>query len=118
MMTTRTVRGEISLPRTALPPEAALVIVQVEDVSRADAPSAVVGEQRLSGLELHPGDVIPFEVEVDADALDERARYSVRVHIDVAGSGEVDAGDLVSTQSYPVLTGGNADEAEIEAHLI
>jgi len=117
-MTTRTVRGEISLPRTSLPAEAALVIVQVEDVSRADAPSSVVGEQRREGVELHPGDVIPFEVEVDAGALDEGARYSVRVHIDVAGSGEVDAGDLISTQSYPVLTGGYADEAEIEAHLI
>jgi putative lipoprotein len=117
-MTNRTVRGEISLPGTALPAEAAVVIVQVEDVSRADAPSTVVGEQRLERVELHPGNVIPFEVEVDADALDEGARYSVRIHIDVAGSGEVDAGDLVSTQSYPVLTGGYADEAEIEAHLI
>ncbi len=110
---TRTVRGEIILPSANLPAEIADLIVQVEDVSRADAPSVVIAEQRQSGVSLRGGAVVSFVVEVLAELVDEHHDYSVRVHIDVSGSGEVNVGDLVSTQSYPVLTRGHGNEARI-----
>jgi hypothetical protein len=47
-----------------------------------------------------------------------RRSYSVRVHIDVAGSGEVDKGDLITTQSYPVLTSGGGGEIRIEVRRV
>jgi putative lipoprotein len=112
------VRGIIVLPSIALPPEAAELIVAVEDVSRADAPAIVVGEMRRRGVRLSPGATLPFEVAVPDDRIDRRRSYSVRVHIDVAGSGEVDKGDLVTTQSYPVLTSGGGGDVRIEVRRV
>ena len=110
---TRTVRGEIILPSADLPSEPTDLIVQVEDVSRADALSVVIAEQRQSGISLRGGAVLPFVVEIPAGLVDEHHNYSVRVHVDVSGSGEVNVGDLVSTQSYSVLTRGHGNEAYI-----
>jgi putative lipoprotein len=115
---TRTVRGEIILPSTDLPAETADLVVQVEDVSRADAPSVVIAEQRQSGVPLRGGAVLPFVVEVPEELVDERNSHSVRVHVDVSGSGEVEVGDLVSTQSYPVLTRGHGNEARIDVKRV
>jgi putative lipoprotein len=108
-----TVRGHIILPTDGAPPQAADVIIQVEDISRADAPSMIIGEQHQTNVSLHAGAVLPFCIEVPAEQVDKRRSYSVRVHVDVAGSGQVKVGDLVSTQTYPVLTHGYGDEVQI-----
>src|SRR3712207_254185 len=68
---TRTVRGEVILPSADLQAETADVVVQVEDVYRADALSVVIAEQRQAGLSLHGGAVLPFIVEVPAELVDE-----------------------------------------------
>jgi putative lipoprotein len=115
---TRTVQGEIIVPSADLPAETADLIVQVEDVSRADAPSVVIAEQRQSGVSLRGSAVLPFVVEVPAELVDEHHNYSVRVHVDVSSSGEVNVGDLVSTQSYPVLTRGRGNEARINVKRV
>jgi putative lipoprotein len=115
---TRTVQGEIVLPDTDIPSESANLVVQVEDVSRADAPSVVVADQRQPGVPLRSGATLPFAVEVPEEIVDERDSYSVRVHIDVTGSGEVESGDLISTQSYPVLTRGHGNEARIHVQRV
>jgi uncharacterized lipoprotein YbaY len=112
-MKTRVVRGEIVLPTEDVPTTPADVAVYVEDVSRADAPAAVVGEQRRRGVALRPGESLPFEIEIPADRIDERGLYSVRVHIDHDRSGDVTVGDFVSTQSYPVLTRGHGTVARV-----
>jgi len=113
----RTVRGEIALPEGEPGERAACVLIQVEDVSRLDAPSVVVGEQRIDDVALDGGNV-PFEVEVPAGLIDDRAMYSLRVHVDVSGSGEVEHGDLITTQSYPVLTRDNPDAATVKVQRI
>jgi putative lipoprotein len=117
-MESRSVRGEIVLPASELPTKAADVVVQVEDVSRADAPSTVVGEQRLHGVSLRPGTSLPFTVDVPANLIDERGSYSLRVHVDVSGSGQVEVGDLVSTESYPVLTRGHGDQSRVRVKRV
>jgi uncharacterized lipoprotein YbaY len=105
--------GEIVLPPTGLPSNAASVVVRVEDISRADAPAIVVGEQRQDAVRLHPSATLPFRVEVPTEQLNERALYSVSAHIDTSGSGRVDRGDLVSTETYPVLTRGYGTEVRV-----
>jgi putative lipoprotein len=112
----RRVRGWIHMPQGEVPPEAATILVAVEDVSRADAPSIVLAEQRLEHVPL--GGDVAFEVDVPGWLVEERARYTVRVHVDVTGTGIVERGDLVSTQSHPVLTGGNPDEASVPVKLV
>ena len=107
------VTGQIVLPDSAVPPGAARVIVQIEDVSRADAPSIVIAEESLENVELSPGRTVPFILTVPTDILDASKHYSVRAHIDISGSGTVDRGDFVSTQSHPVLTRGFGNEAVV-----
>jgi putative lipoprotein len=94
------------------------VVVQVEDVSRADAPSVIVAEQRLRGIRLQRGETLRFAVEVPRERIDSRSHYSVRVHVDVSGSGNVERGDFVSTRSYPVLTRGHGDEVIAEVQRV
>lgn len=115
---TRKIRVDIVAPPVGSTVEAAEVVAQVEDVSRADAPSVVVAEERLQGVKVEPGAVIPFEIEVPAELVDPNSSYSVRVHVDVTGTGEVEVGDLVSTTSNPVLTRGHGDEARVEVQLV
>jgi uncharacterized lipoprotein YbaY len=112
------VHGRIVLPEDTVPAEAAAVVVQVEDVSRADAPSVVIAEHRQLDVPLEAGGVLPFAVDVPADRVDPRASYSVRVHVDMSGSDSVEVGDLVSTQSYPVLTRGYGDEASVDVQRV
>ena len=108
-----TVRGQVVLPNVPLPNQTADLIVEVEDVSRADAPAQVVGEQRLLGVSVRAGQVFPFAIEIPSDRIDPSHSYSVRVHIDMTGSGKVEPGDLITTQSYPVLTQGYGSEANV-----
>jgi putative lipoprotein len=102
-----TVRGSLSLPDNA-PHTAATVRIRVEDVTRADAGSVVVGEQVLH-------DVSPrgLRFEVPVAEIDPNARYVVRVHVDLAGTGRVSSGDLLTTQSVPVLTRGAPDTVTV-----
>lgn len=87
--------AEISSLR-ALPPEAVLT-VQLEDVSKADVASIVLGEMsaRLEGEVSR----FPFTVAFDPAEIDERMSYGLRA--------TVRSGDellFTTTQHYPVLT--------------
>ena len=110
---TRVVTGEVVLPNAELPAKAARLVVRVEDVSRADAPSEVIGQARLSDVSLTPGATLPFSVEIPASQIDDRRMYSVSAHVDVSGSGEVEVGDLITMQSYPVLARNDGDQVKL-----
>lgn len=118
MTTFCAINGEIVLPATGVPDMAASVLVQIEDISRADASSISIAEQRQYRVILRAGAVLPFTVQVPADQLNPRNLYSVRVHIDVTGSGEVEVGDLVTTQTFPVLTRGYPQTVSIPVHCV
>jgi uncharacterized lipoprotein YbaY len=107
------VRGQVVLPPDVPAGARADLIVQVEDVSRADAPSPVVAQQRQPDVALNARAALPFELTVPADRVEPRHSYSVRAHVDVSGTGSIERGDLISTQSYPVLTRGYGDEATV-----
>ncbi len=109
----RTVQGEIVIPPMAEAFTPARVLVQIEDVSRADAPSQIVGQAEIDTGELLGGDTLPFAVDVPGGALDDRHLYSVRVHIAQRHDGDVAEGDYITTQSYPVLTQGFGDEVRV-----
>ena len=108
-----TVRGQVVLPDIELAAQTADLIIQVEDVSRADAPSIVVGEQRIPHVLVHAGMVLPFTVEIPAGRIVPNHSYSVKVHVDISGSSKIETGDLITMQSYPVLTQGYGNEANV-----
>ena len=84
--------------RMALPPEAEL-IVRLQDTSRADAPAAVISEQRI---QLH-GKQPPFQfqIPVDPTRIDQRMTYTVSARVEQAGRLM-----FINDQSYAVLTRG------------
>lgn len=96
-----TVTGTVTyLQRIALQPDA-VVTTRIEDVSKADVPAEVIGEQviQTEGKQVP----IPFEVPYDADQIKENHNYSLRVRI------EDSAGNLlfINDTSVPVITRGN-----------
>lgn len=83
--------------RIALDPSAEIV-VQLLDVSRMDAPAAVLAEQRIRA----EGRLVPiaFELSVDPARIDPRMRYNVSARI-LDKDGQL---LFVTDRAYPVLT--------------
>ncbi len=105
-MTRVTVRIQWPQALEELPPHSR-ARVSVEDSTLADESSVVVGETILE--DVSTGSEAVAEVEVgDVDA---GAELTVRVHVSAprGASRSLEVGDLVSTQSHPVLTHGYGD---------
>jgi len=98
------VRGRLIFPDDCPVLTAANATVEVRDVSIADLPSTLVGHVVFVNIELVPNGVLPFSIEVGQ--VDLSRSFGVRAHVDVNGDGKVAPGDLISTQSLPVLTHG------------
>lgn len=95
-----TVTGVVTYrERIALPPDA-VATVQIQDVSLADAPARVIGEQVIAPAGQVP---ISFAVGYRPSEIDPRFRYIVRAEIR-DGSGRL---LFTTTMSYPVITLGN-----------
>jgi len=101
-----TVSGTVSyLQRIAMPSDAVL-IVQLQDVSQADAPAKVISEQKITfGQRQVP---IPFELTFDPAQIDPKHTYSISARI-------LTGNDLRFTtdKSYPVLTQGNPTKLDL-----
>ncbi len=94
-----TVSGTISYrERIALSPDA-LIKVRLVDVSRADAPALLLGEQVFEA----GGQQVPFRFEIpyDPTAIDERMSYAVQARIEQDGRLI-----FISDQHYAVITRG------------
>ena len=93
--------------RIALPAEAVFEAT-LEDVSRADGSSNVLGRTRIRG----PGNPpLKFQIPFDAARVDPGHRYVVRARIFV-GSRQL----LATDQTYPVLTSGNGRQVALLLH--
>ena len=93
------VSGTVSyMQRIALPPTA-LIKVQLADVSRADAPADVLGEQVIKAA----GKQVPFTFEIGYDParIDARHTYAIQARIEVDGKLR-----FVNDQLYAVITRG------------
>lgn len=100
------ISGSIAyLARTALPPDAVLVI-RVQDSSRADAPARTLAEQRieLAGQQ----SPIPFRMLVDRDLLRKNARITVAARMQ-RGSTLL----FINDTSYPALADGKPRHVEM-----
>ena len=94
-----------SLQRIALPPDAVL-IVRIQDVSRAGTPARILAEQRieLAGRQVP----ISFQTTVDRDLIGKRAR--------ITAAGRIERGGkllFISDKSYPVIRNGQAVPVEM-----
>jgi putative lipoprotein len=106
-----TVSGTVTYrQRIALPPNAKLV-VKLEDISRADAPSTVIAEQTIvtTGQQVP----IPFTLIYDPTQIDPRGRYTVRAQIFYG-----DRLRWTSTKINPVINQGNSTGVEIQLEQV
>ena len=100
------ISGSVSyLQRIALPPDAVL-IVRIQDVSRADAPARILAEQRieLAGRQVP----ISFQTTVDRDLIGKRARVTATARIEQGGKLR-----FISDKSYPAIRNGQAVPVEM-----
>jgi hypothetical protein len=95
---------------TSLPPDSR-AHVTVEDATRADASSVVVAETVLADLDVSR----PAVAEVEVGDVDPSANLVVRVQVAPASRKAlgVEPGDLITTQSHPVLTRGHGDSVVV-----
>ena len=100
------VTGTVSyLSHAALPPEA-VVQVQLQDVTQADAPAIVLAEEKTRlGKRQVP---FLFELKFDPAKIDPQRLYSVRANILVENQLR-----FTSDHLYRVLTGGNPWHVEV-----
>ncbi|RQO42813.1 hypothetical protein DBV14_27110 [Variovorax sp. KBW07] len=91
--------------RIALDPSAE-VVVQLLDVSRMDAPSVTLAEQRIKANGKQPP--FAFELKVDAARIDPRMRYAVSARI-LRGEQLL----FINDTQYSVLTQGNGTTANL-----
>ena len=111
------VEGEIVFDGEVRAFAGAKAYVRLEDVSRADAPAAVVAEQVLEASAAG-GRAAPLSFALSGAAPDARAAYSVRVHVDVDGDGRIGPGDYVTTESYPAVTRGHPSRVTVRVRLV
>jgi len=88
-----------------------VVTVRIEDVSKADAPAKVIGEQviQTDGAQVP----VPFAVPYDPGEIEDNHSYSLRVRIE-DGTGRL---LFINDSSIPVITQGNPTQ-EIEVIVV
>lgn len=108
----RVLRGTVGFGQHVPCAPNAVLHVLVEAVPHADAAAVVVARLDMGlGNAVSRGTRLSFTLPVHE--VDAAIRYEVRVHVDRSGTGRVQAGDQVSTRSFPVLTQGAPDEVDI-----
>jgi putative lipoprotein len=100
------VTGTVTYRERIALPQAAIVKVQLVDVSRADAPAVVLGEQTIEARGRQPP--IPFAIAYDPATIEASHVYAVQARIE-------DGGKLrfINDQRYAVITRGAPSEVEI-----
>jgi uncharacterized lipoprotein YbaY len=96
----------------------ATLFVYLEDVSLQDAPSKIVARQVISNISHTRGTSSCLEFALYGELPEARAHYSVRVHLSLHGQEEIQLGDLITMQSYPVITFGNPNFVSVNVREV
>lgn len=112
------VQGEIIFDEDADSFSRATVRVYLEDVSRLDALADLIAEQVIADVSHEKGTAERLKFALYGPSPDERASYSIRVHVDLAGDGDIHRGDFITMQSYPVLTFGHPDKVSVRVRRV
>ncbi|QTF90926.1 YbaY family lipoprotein [Halomonas sp. BM-2019] len=92
--------------------------VYLEDVGRVDAPSLTLAAVSIPNIRHQAGRESRLDFTLRGGPVDTAAHYSVRAHVDLASNGRLDPGDLITVQSYPVLTFGHPDRVVLRVKEI
>lgn len=112
----RTISGNIILPSNAPDISSADILIEIRDISEADAPSQLIKEKRLHKVKLKPDGQIHFKIDVPE--TDTNRTLSIRIHINKDGKKNVVRGDLLTTSIIPVPLKGNLTEIKVPVIVI
>jgi putative lipoprotein len=100
------ITGSVAFPARGALPAGAVLVIRVQDTSRADAPAFTLAEQRieLAGLQVP----IPFKMTVDRDLLRKNARITVAARVQ-RGNTLL----FINDTSYPALIDGQPRHVEM-----
>ena len=85
----------------------------VEDVTMADARSAIVGHIDVPGIDHEIGMERIVTAEVPVKGIDPQRMYRIRAHLDLSGDGHVAIEDFVTDTRHQVLTCWSPDRIYI-----
>lgn len=105
------VRGDIRSTDSGRLPEQALVLVSLNDVSRAEAPSSIVAEQVIQDATLFP---ISYSIQYNPREIVADHRYTIGVRI------EDRSGNLffINPGTQQVITWGNPSQVDLTVEAI
>lgn len=117
---TRRIRGTVVLPAEA-PTAVGRAIVELRDVSYADARAPIVASTMVPDAIVRPHGRIAFELIAPESGSEQQ--LSLECHIAITGGVAarhpgVAAGDLLSTQSVPVPTEGDVSFLDVPVSLV
>jgi putative lipoprotein len=92
------------------------VLIEVHDVSFADAPSTVVAKKKLERVPLSPNGRIRFALPVPE--VDVARTLALQVHVSSKGSERVSPGDLLTTTAYPLPNNGEPPPLEVRVATV
>ncbi len=86
----------------------ASIHIYLEDVSLLDREAKVVVEKTIQSVSCKKDtkNQLQFSIDLEKIKIDQRANYSIRVHIDLQNNKIINRGDYLTMQNYPVLTFG------------
>ncbi|MBB3192491.1 YbaY family lipoprotein [Halomonas cerina] len=112
------VHGVLILGQEVASFSGATVRVYIEEVSRMDAPAEILAKESISDVHHQAGKASCLDFALRAGPVDPAAHYSVRAHVDLDNNGKLDPGDLVTVESYPVLTFGHPDHVTLHVRKV
>ena len=98
----------------------AVIRVRLLDTTMADAPSVPISEVTLRGRDLGGPEALASGIryELSTPKLESTNRYEIAVHVDVEDTGEISAGDYLTTAAHPVPTGRDSAEVDVQVRRI
>jgi uncharacterized lipoprotein YbaY len=95
-----TLRGTIDFVAVTTPIFDATLYVRLEDLSRPDLGVKLVAERMIPNLATESSDPGRYRYVVQYQQPRDYGEYGIAVHLDVDNSGDVNAGDYVTTANY------------------
>jgi uncharacterized lipoprotein YbaY len=114
----RILEGDVHFDDLRIPIDHAIVRIRLEDVSRADAASEVVSEIVLNDVSLAPGGRVSVPFSMQHPALADKGRYTIAVHADVDGEGEITSGDYITMESFPVTPAESRERVSVHVRKV
>ena len=109
------VSGKVLVLRNVKSFHNAALYVYAEDVGLVDGSAKRLATQRTECVSHLQGESTTLPFSINFIVHDPRSDYIVRAHISMSGNQEIERGDMVTTQAYPVLI--PPDDGEMILHV-